>query len=480
MTVLAAFLLNTLFNFILGLLVAYFLGPAEFGRFALALAIGALAQSLIFDWIRLSALRFFSGAAHLSRPELAPTLDISFAITAVVISALAAAVLLSGIELPPSRALFGIAIVASIANGLFDYRSALLRAQFLDRAYARLMLVKNILAISLTVGAAFVTGSALAALIGACISMAGSVILATRAWSVDRARFRGGQASVALDCAHYAMPIVVANVLYAAISLMNRYLMTDWYGFAETGYFSLANDIGGRLVGAVGTALDALLFQLAVRADEKHGRHAAQEQVARNLTTVVAILTPATVGFWLILPSIEALLALAEYRGHFARYLELLLPGLFCQGMATYAINAVFQIQKSTKAIVAAAFVGIIANVLLLVWLGRAANPDAIAHAQSIAYAAAFLCLLVLAFIAGARRPALLDITLTLVGVGVMTLALLPLRAWPPGVVTLAAQVALGGGIMVAFIMAFDIAGLRGLILPALKRLVRRGAKADH
>ena len=64
MTVLAAFLLNTIFNFFLGLLVAYFLGPAEFGRFALALAIGAMTQSLVLDWIRLSALRFFSGAAH--------------------------------------------------------------------------------------------------------------------------------------------------------------------------------------------------------------------------------------------------------------------------------------------------------------------------------------------------------------------------------------------------------------------------------
>ncbi len=476
MTVLAAFLLNTIFNFFLGLLVAYLLGPAEFGRFALALAIGIVAQGLVLDWIRFAALRFFSGKAHINRPELGPTLDISFVVLSVCLSVLIAAVLLSGIELPPSRALFAIAIVSSIANGLFDYRCALLRAQFLDRAYARLMLIKNVMAITLTVGAAFLTGSAFAALVGACVSMAGSVVLASRAWRLETNQFRGGSRSVALDCAHYAMPIVVANVLYAGISLMNRYLMMRWYGFAETGYFSLASDLGGRLIGAVGTALDALLFQLAVKADEQHGRQAAQEQFARNLTVVFAILTPATVGFWLILPSIEALLAPPSFRGHFAAYLELLLPGLYCQGMATYAINAVFQIQKDTKVIVAAAFVGFAMNVLLLTIMASSSQPSIIAIAQSIAYAAAFFCLVGLSFAAGAKRPALLHLLYAAIGVVVMTLALLPMRQWTPGVGALATQVLTGGVIMVAFIMIFNIADLRPILLQAIRKIASRRA----
>ncbi len=92
MTVLAAFLLNTVFNFFLGLW-----SPTSWGRpssgvsFALALAIGAMTQSLVLDWIRLSALRFFSGAAHRSRPELAPTLDLSLVILSVILSVMAAA-----------------------------------------------------------------------------------------------------------------------------------------------------------------------------------------------------------------------------------------------------------------------------------------------------------------------------------------------------------------------------------------------------
>ena len=60
MRVIAAFLVNTAINFFIGLLVAKFLGPEQFGRFALALAIGMVLQTITLEWIRLSTIRFYS------------------------------------------------------------------------------------------------------------------------------------------------------------------------------------------------------------------------------------------------------------------------------------------------------------------------------------------------------------------------------------------------------------------------------------
>ena len=60
MKVLVAFFTNTFFNFVIGLMVAKFLGPEEFGRFALALAIALVSQTIVFDWLRLAAIRFYS------------------------------------------------------------------------------------------------------------------------------------------------------------------------------------------------------------------------------------------------------------------------------------------------------------------------------------------------------------------------------------------------------------------------------------
>jgi len=330
-----------------------------------------------------------------------------------------------------------------------------------------------VLALFLTVGAAFLTGSAAMALAGACVAMAGSVVLAGRAWA-RRPRFDGADRAVALDCARYGAPIVAANILYVAITLTNRSLISDWYGYAENGFFSLAADTGSRLMAALGTALDALLFQLAVRADENAGRSAAQAQVARNMAIVFAALTPAAVGFWMVLPSLEALVAPAEFRGPFRHYLELLLPGLFFQGLAAFAVAAVFQIDKRTTPIVAAAALGCIVNAALMFTLPHGADGTMAAIAQSSAYVAAFFCLLGFAIVAGAQMPPLRDVALTIVGVVVMGAALCPLRSWEPGVVTILAQVGLGGAVYVAVVLAFDVAGLRTALRSVLDGARRR------
>ena len=52
MTVFLVSLCNILFNFAIGLLVAKFLGPEEYGRFALAYATAIFVQTGFFDWIR--------------------------------------------------------------------------------------------------------------------------------------------------------------------------------------------------------------------------------------------------------------------------------------------------------------------------------------------------------------------------------------------------------------------------------------------
>ena len=60
MSVVLTFLVNTIFNLIVGLIVAKFLGPEEYGKFALAIAVMTFGQTLAFEWIRQSAVRFYS------------------------------------------------------------------------------------------------------------------------------------------------------------------------------------------------------------------------------------------------------------------------------------------------------------------------------------------------------------------------------------------------------------------------------------
>src|SRR5450631_40079 len=109
---------NILFNFAIGLLVAKFLGPEEYGRFALAYATAIFVQTGFFDWIRLGATRFYSERIRAEEPALRATLDFSFALITVGLAAGASLLLFTGIIFPLSYGLIALALSVAVSNGL--------------------------------------------------------------------------------------------------------------------------------------------------------------------------------------------------------------------------------------------------------------------------------------------------------------------------------------------------------------------------
>ena len=237
MKVLVAFFLNIAFNFVVGLLVAKFLGPEEYGRFALALATAIAVQTAFLDWLRLGATRFYSERSRGEDPALRATLDVAFSLIVTGMAVGTTLLFLTGVRFPLSQGMIALALGAAVANGLFDFHTALVRARFHDGLYIKLVIVKNLFALTLTGGGALLFGSARMALIGGVISLAGSVVCARAALSDPGAEARLARRSVAASLLRYAMPIVAANLLYLCIPLANRALITVYYGFAETGQF---------------------------------------------------------------------------------------------------------------------------------------------------------------------------------------------------------------------------------------------------
>ncbi len=358
-----------------------------------------------------------------------------------------------------------LAMLMAVVNGLYDYSTALVRARFDDGLYGRLVLVKNLLSLLLTGGGAFLFHSAAVAMAGAAVSLVGTVV-AARASLVDpRKPHRASLRETIASLAGYSAPIVAAHLIYQAMPLATRSVVADVYDFAETGQFALAFDIGMRAVQALGQALDVLLFQIAVAAHENHGAYRARRQVGRNMSIVLAVLLPACVGVYYVMPSIELLIVPSQYRGPFGRYLDLQLPGLFAMGMILFGVNPVFQIAKKTAPMIAAAFVASLVGVLLFDVLPWGADAGNLALAQCGAYIAALIATLAFAAREKPFWPRPRDIGAAVAATGAMAALLTPLRDMQPGFFTLAAQISLGAGVYAAMTLLFDTAGLRTLTL---------------
>jgi O-antigen/teichoic acid export membrane protein len=219
---------------------------------------------------------------------------------------------------------------------------------------------------------------------------------------------------------------------------------------------------------ALGSAMDVLLFQMAVRAHETHGMDRAKAQIARNMTMVIAVLVPACAGIWATLPSIEQLIVPSQYRGPFAHYMAILLPGLCATGMIHFAVNPMFQIGKKTAPLIGAALIGCVMNGVLIMFLARGGDASGLAIAQSGAAIASLIALLVFAARTQPHWPAARDLAAIAVSTGAMALVLLPLHNAVPGVLTLGAEIVVGIAVFAGLMLAFDGIGSRQLILGRL------------
>ena len=119
MTVFLVSFCNILFNFAIGLLVAKFLGPEEYGRFALAYATAIFVQTGFFDWIRLGATRFYSERIRYEEPALRATLDFGFAIITAGLAVGICLLLFTGIRFTLSYGLIALALSVAVARSPF-------------------------------------------------------------------------------------------------------------------------------------------------------------------------------------------------------------------------------------------------------------------------------------------------------------------------------------------------------------------------
>lgn len=475
MTVLLPFIVNAGLNFVLGLLVALFLGPEAFGLYAIGAAAVVLINTALLDWLKLSVVRFYSLGTRESDPGIRATLDLLFLGVTLSLCALLAAALLAGIDAGLPAVLLMVSVAGGIAAGWFDYHAAIARARFLDAAYARLVLVRSIAALLLMVFGAWLTRDPTIVLLGGVLS-AVAAVLANRRRLADAKPAPGAlRTDLMRSFARYALPLVASNAVYAAIPLLNRAILAESHGFAEAGYFSLASDIGLRLFPVLASMLEIVLLREVIRLDETRGRVAAQKRIARNMVVVVACVLPVALGFWLVLPSFERLLVPASFRGHFAGHMALLLPGFAAIALFQAGLAPVFLLAKRTFVAILASLVGLAVNLAIILALPGALAPVTVSVAQSAAYLCALLVMAVFALRALPVLPPLREIMCILAAGAAMGLTLWLLRDALPAALELPLQIGLGGLVYAGVILTCDVGRWRtGL---KLRWLARRSAR---
>lgn len=385
MTMSAAFLVSALVQFLLGLVVAWLLGPVEFGVYALVVAAGILLQTLCFEWLRLAATRFFHAGAEGFRQGLLLAFGVA-GVICLVLSGLAGAGTRGLLSL--DRAAIFLIPALAIAAGFLDLLAALLRARFREAEYARVLLVRNLGGIVLVPAAALLFGRAEAAGLALLVSL---VLAGLYAFVRERDAARAPTSSAVgvsdavmppvsdattgmqdasspretlaeappsfFGMIGYAGPIVVTNVLYLALFFGIRSWAALTGGLALAGQVSLALDFVLKLFTTIGSALDLWLFQRAVQRAREHGEAEGRAQLHHNAGVILALLLAMAVGLALVIEAFEPLLVRPDFRGAFAGAVLMLTPGVFLYALIQYALHPYAQLAQRTFVLIITALV---------------------------------------------------------------------------------------------------------------------------
>jgi O-antigen/teichoic acid export membrane protein len=452
------FFLNSAANFVFGVVLGAWLGPAEFGRYAtVALAATTLGGAL-FAWLKLSSLRF-SGDAD-GRREIAASLDLGFIVmmAGLYLGVAAAALLGWSFGLAP----LSLALMPLLAVALtrVDYSGAQFRAREQGGAFTALYGVRQLLAFTIVLAVVRFTRDSTMTLAALAATSFIPAVAVGRAMRTEGARLAHARASDLKQFLVYAKPIVASLVIYQVIALINRQAALNHLGADATGELSLATDVGMRLFLAFNSLPEMLLFQYALKREREEGLAAAEKQIGLNIVLVLALLAPLTAGYMAMLPTFQTLMVPAAYRGDFARLSLELAPGFFAFCFISSALGSVFQLDKRTWPLTIASVAALGCDFVAL-GLGGADSIDALARAYTISMGVGLAISAVLAFRKPGVRPRARDVMAIAAATLAMALAIRPLNGL--GSPTLAALSALvvGGGLFGGAMLLFDVAGAR-------------------
>lgn len=377
--------LPALVNLLAMALYTRLLAPDDYGRYALVIAGVSLAQTVLFQWLRLSVLRFLP--AHDDRPEtFLPTVVAGYA-GLVCVSALLGAVALFLLPDSVSRGLVALGCLLLWVQAFYELNLGMTTMRLTPGRYGLLAMVKSVGALAIGGFLAWLGFGAEGLLAGLAAGMLLASVLQLGTWksvrggSVERGLFR--------KFLEYGLPLSATFVLAFVVSGSDRFLVGWFMGSGFTGRYAAGYDLASQSLGVVLMVVNLAAYPLAVRALERDGEPAAREQLARNFVLLLAVGVPGAVGLAMLAPGFSRLFLGEEFRATAEVLVPLIALGALLAGLRSYYFDLSFQLGRRTIGQVWVTLAAALLNVgLNLAWIPRQGLVGA-AWATVVAYAGA-------------------------------------------------------------------------------------------
>lgn len=453
-----------LINFAALAIYTRLLAPEEYGRYALVIAAVGLANAVLFQWLNLGLLRYLARYQD-RKPVFLSTLVAGY-LAVVLLSAVLGLVLFGFWPEAEMGGLIGLGILCLWTQAIFEANLQIAASQLTPQRYGLLALTKALT--SLTLGGSLAWAGLGAA--GVLWGLIGGLILPLVLWARREWRYlspRYVDKALMRQFLSYGLPLTATFALTFVVSSSDRLLLGWLEGSHSAGLYAVGYDLPSQSLGVLMMVVNLAAYPLAVHALEQQGQKAAQAQLRKNAIGLLSIALPATVALVLLAPNIAQVVLGAEFRkAAVALIFWIAIASLFA-GIKAYYFDLAFQLGQRTIVQIWIALAAAAINLTLNLWLIPKLSMMGAAYGTVCAY----LCGLVLSIVLGRRHFKLpipgyqsLKILGATFGMGLVLWPLLPLE----GAVGLGIQIFVGLVSYGLFILVFNVAGSRTLLLRRL------------
>jgi O-antigen/teichoic acid export membrane protein len=459
-------------GFVTGMALTWLLTPEAFGFYGLGLTIVVLVAGIFFDWHALSFMRFFQ--ANAEDPRFMPTVVQTFLLLCLASLVIVPPVLLIGAAIfgaPESEYewLIAISLPGCWAYAWFELAARVQVARFRPTRYFWMNLLRNVLILVFALVTAWAWHSAYPVLATSFLAMliAGLLFRIPHLSLLPR-RF---DAAMARRLFVFGWAMALVRAIGAASFAADRFLLEFMLGTDAVGFYTAAYQLAQTTIITIGAGIGSATYSLAVRAVESGDAQAAQRQLARNSTLLLALLLPASIGAAMVSPTLAKLFVGPDYVGPVASMTAWMALAAFFFGFRANYLDHAFQLGHKTHQLLAVVAVTAALNLLFELALIPRFGAVGVAMANLVAGAAG------LGLAAWAARS-VMPMPIAWRDAAKIVLAVLAMAAflWPfygrDDLVALLAAVFGGAAIYGALLLAFDAMELRGAVK---RRLARRG-----
>ena len=437
------------------------LSPAEYGVYALCMAIAAAAAGVLFHWLNVVVGRFYP--VHLDEPiKVMGVAARGFWVASAVAALLFIGVLPFHEVIGVDPVVVAILFLITLALGCYGLALQVANAQSNPFLYGMLSWAKS--------GGALLAGFILIRYgigeRGALLGFLAGLVLAIIAFAPKpmlQMKFGSEDKRLAVDMFSFAWPLTFSHLASTLVDVADRVMIGSLLGVSYVAPYAVAYDLVQQSVGPMMNVLSLAAFPLIVKAFESAGDEQARIRLHALGSRLVAVGLPVAVGVGVLASDISETIFGSDYRQDATTIMPWLAAAIFVAGYKSYFLDVVFQLRHATKYQGYIAIVMAVVNILLNLLLLPRYGVIAAAWATFVAFTVGALA----SWLVGKSvfaLPALGNVFWRSASASATMAAVLYLLPLSPGIISVSVKVVVGIVTYAVTAWALDVAGCRRLL----------------